>query len=351
MFDNITKSIRKVYNMCKKDLVKIRYDGSHYLAVPYENDSNFTVEEIFNNPKEKLGLKETEKKKSLFYNEYARLNYGDPFTGKRSNYEFLTGWKIQLTEFLNKYYLEIKHEGYSREELQFMIWSYGVRSKWVKDLYAVSVNDLWFYKFTKDFVARKVANDLNRELRFRRKAYNNPWNFFCTFTYNSELCSEEEFVKKIKNKLKNLHCKKGWNYMGAFERGEKTNRLHMHALVYVPEGEMVGQLVESTSWDNSNHRIIKVFINTEFEKKIGRCDFKELHNQDATFHDAVSYIVKYISKTKEQILYCRGLKEFTYGIADFDDHVICNYSPTSEFFIMSDDFIKSFKELQAADLN
>ena len=66
MFNNITKSIRKVYNMCKKDLVKIRYDGSHYLAVPYENDSNFTVEEIFNNPKEKLGLKETEKKKSLF---------------------------------------------------------------------------------------------------------------------------------------------------------------------------------------------------------------------------------------------------------------------------------------------
>ena len=96
--------------MSKKDLVKIRFDGSHYLAVPYENDSEFDTETIFNSSKEQLGLNDNQKKKSLFYNEYARLNYGETFEGKRTKYEFLTGWKIQLTEFLNKYYLEIKKE-------------------------------------------------------------------------------------------------------------------------------------------------------------------------------------------------------------------------------------------------
>ena len=36
--------------MSEQVLCKVRFDGSHYLVSPYENDSEFSVDEIIKNP-------------------------------------------------------------------------------------------------------------------------------------------------------------------------------------------------------------------------------------------------------------------------------------------------------------
>ena len=91
--------------------------------------------------------------------------------------------------------------------------------------------------------------------------------------------------------------------MGAFERGKKTNRLHFHAIVYVPDGSMPGKLRNEKSWDNDNHKIIDVVVNESFEKKIGRNDFKEISKFDNTFDRAIEYVIKYISKSNDKIVF------------------------------------------------
>lgn len=337
--------------MSEQVLCKVRFDGSHYLVSPYENDSEFTVDEIINLPKNKLGLNDKDKKMDLFYSDYAVKNYGDSTKGKRTNYLFLKQNDIQLTEYLNNIYLNIKDKVISKDDLHFRLWAAACSDDELMNKCSFDSSTIWFYKFVKKFVDRKAANDLNRKLRFKRKAYNNEWNYFCTFTYNDALCTEEEFIKKLKNKLQNLHSKKGWLYMGTFERGSRTNRLHFHAIVYVPDGSMPGKIRKDKSWDNRNHKIVDVFCNEDFEKKIGYNDFKSISKHDISFDDAVSYVIKYITKTNDKIVYSRGLKDVQFGYGPVDDHIICNYNKTSPYFIVDDNFVSKFKELAVNVLN
>ena len=65
----------------------------------------------------------------------------------------------------------------------------------------------------------------------------------------------------------------------------------------------------------------------------------------------VEYVIKYISKSNDKIVYSRGLKDEYIGYAPVDDHLICNYGKCSSYFVMDENFIKHFINLEKNILN
>lgn len=163
-----------------------------------------------------------------------------------------------------------------------------------------------------EYVAKKIErakfNLYKRKKRFRRKAYLNKWNYFVTFTYDDEKQTEETFRKKLRRCLSNLHTRRGWRYMGVFERAPATGRLHFHGIMYVPDGEMIGNITETRDYSTSKHEMQTTHINDFFADKFGRNDFEELNEMELKHGQSLNYILKYIGKTGERIVYSRGIQ-------------------------------------------
>lgn len=162
-------------------------------------------------------------------------------------------------------------------------------------------------KYVNENVDRLNRNAWQREKRFRRKAYLNRWNYFVTFTYNGKKHTEETFRKKLRKCLSNLHTRRGWNFMGVWERGEETDRLHFHCILYVPVGQMVGKITQKKEYSKRLGKVKETFSNDFFERKFGRNDFEELNIMEMKNGSAVAYILKYLRKTGERIVYSRGI--------------------------------------------
>lgn len=145
-----------------------------------------------------------------------------------------------------------------------------------------------------------------RRRRFLRKAMMYNWTHFCTFTYDSsKIASEEEFRTKLNNKLMNLANRHGWKCAGVWERGEQGERLHFHALMYIPEGQMVGKIVEVEQWSTKRGIKEKRLQNDHFWEIFGKNDFAPLNPK--RLKAAVEYCSKYMQKSGERIRYSRGI--------------------------------------------
>lgn len=180
----------------------------------------------------------------------------------------------------------------------------------------------WLIKKTE----RAVHNYFMRERRFKRKAYLNRWNYFVTFTYDEDKkvrgggnLTEEEFRRKLRKQLSNLHTRHGWKYMGVFERAPETGRLHFHGLLYVPNGEMVGEITEKEDYSTAKHKMQTRHENSYFEKRFGVNDFQELSNIQVRRGNAVGYILKYIGKTGDRVVYSRDIPTEIYKKLDSHD--------------------------------
>ena len=57
------------------------------------------------------------------------------------------------------------------------------------------------------------------------------------------------FEKELKKCLQNFSNRKGWTYIGVWERGGKTDRLHFHALMSIPKNDLNGKLEERREYD------------------------------------------------------------------------------------------------------
>ncbi len=191
---------------------------------------------------------------------------------------------------------------------------------------------------TKDFVTqemeRKRKNSNRRKTRLYRKVYLQEWTHFVTITYNDELHTEDSFREKLKNTLKHLVSRKGWKYIGVFERSPENKRLHFHGIFYIPT--MVGTLEQAKDYSTKTKRMQATNQNTHFLKHFGRNDFKELkRDQDVTV--SVRYLMKYIDKTSEKLMF--GGKLPTYFEADIDDvDVICPIGNGDKKLLLFDDF-------------
>ena len=193
-------------------------------------------------------------------------------------------------------------------------------------------------EFVEKHFNRLSRNRWERYKRMIRRGYNHAWNFFCTFTYDSEKHTEESFWTSLMNTLYHLSSRRGWRYIGAWERGELGERVHFHALTYIPENAMPGVLEGHEDYSTKRHRREKIIQNSYFNERFGRSDFSAITNKQQVA-DSIKYMLKYITKNDEKIIYSRGMK--TYFVSDvLDEDILCRMGDDEHGFkyILADDF-------------
>ena len=156
---------------------------------------------------------------------------------------------------------------------------------------------------------RRWRNLVVRRQRFARKAHNQNFQWFVTFTYADEKHTEESFKKRLLETLRRLATRHNWKYMGVWERGKDTDRLHFHALVHIPENEMVGAFEEKKDYNKKIGRQKTFIQNTFFAKRFGRNEFDSICGA-VSYGKAIGYIMKYMEKQNVKAVYSRGLYEY-----------------------------------------
>lgn len=184
-------------------------------------------------------------------------------------------------------------------------------------------------------VKERYHNLYNRLKRFRWKANLNRWNYFVTFTYADDKMDEATFRKKLKRCLSNMAQNHKWRYIGVFERGSDTDRVHFHAIMYIPKGEMVGELYEKKDYSTEKHEMRITHQNTFFEERFGRNDFDAIDENILKFGNAFNYLLKYVGKQNERIIYSRGIKE-TICMKLEDKDIACGMIGTEKSYVLFD---------------
>lgn len=256
-------------------LCNVYNDGSHFIATPKLRGGN---------------TKFAKKKAKTEFDKYFDKDFERFFLEAISTYR---SYKKQIQHIKEKYLTEY---GYVGDEL---------------------ISEL--VPFIEERYKAKMKNIELRKKRFRRKAYLNEWNYFCTFTYDDEKQTEESFKKSLRKTLSNFASRRGWRYMGVWEYGEKEKRLHFHALVFVPEGEMISKIYERKDYSERKHKMVITHENKFFFDTFGKNDFSVITKESLKRGKTLDYILKYITKTNEKIVYSRGIpSEFTDDIKDDD---------------------------------
>ena len=195
-------------------------------------------------------------------------------------------------------------------------------------------------KETRTFVEinpeRKQRNLICRKVRLYRKARLQAWNFFCTFTYDNAKHTEESFRKKLSDTFKKMCYRRGWKYIGVWERSAEKERLHFHGLFYTPDGQMVGELFEVKDYSPKRGKVQKTVQNTYFNERFGRSDFEAITSPHA-LDDTIGYILKYIQKSDTKIVYSRNLPQFFVSDVDEDD-VLCTMGQYDQKLLLFDSF-------------
>lgn len=183
---------------------------------------------------------------------------------------------------------------------------------------------------------RKRRNLIVRRIRLTRKANLQTFNYFVTFTYDSAIHTEESFKKKLKKTLGNLAFRKKWKYIGVWERSPEKQRLHFHGVFSIPENTMPGKMEELNSYSFSAHKRQITNQNSYFAREFGRNDFKAIEG-DGDIYSVMAYIMKYIEKSGEKIVYSRGLPQFFISDIMTKD-VICKMGLEESKLLLFDNF-------------
>ena len=238
---------------------------------------------------------------------------------------------------------------------EFLKWyreSYGMRKK---EQYAFIASKLAPYfesdealhKYLDYKMECKRRSETARRIRCQRRAALHELSYFATFTYDDKKATEKEFEKRLLTALSNLASRKGWKYMGTWERGGDTDRLHFHAVLYIPEGKMVGKLELKRDYDVKKKRMVERMENSFFWDRFGRNKFELIDGTALTIGTAVSYIIKYIEKSGGRIICSKGLRTFIETDIDNDDVVAQLREDDDKKYLLFDDFkvYKDGKEL------
>ena len=307
---------------------KVYFDGSHYIAIPHTERKNKRrrkrEEEKIAVFDKKEGGSETQKATEPLTQQQTAENESQTEQckfepGEQSTVR--TATKKQLFEELYAKYINLRNG-----ERQDMI---------LKEMQPYFDNQEQAKEYVRWNMERKHRNLVCRRVRMARKARLANFNYFCTFTYNDELHSEESFKKQLKICFRNLCNRKAWKYMGVWERSPEKKRLHFHGLFRVPKNGMVGELYEKTDYSTALHTMQTVNVNTYFEERFGRNDFKELNKR--LLGESLAYLMKYIEKSGEKIVYSTGM--YQYFISDImDDDVVSTIGQEDKKLLLYDDF-------------
>ena len=183
---------------------------------------------------------------------------------------------------------------------------------------------------------RIQRNLIVRRTRLARKINLGTWNYFCTFTYDDQKHTEESFKTKLRNCFKKMCHRKDWVYIGVWERSPNSDRLHFHGLFNIPENAMVGGLTEHRDYSTKTHRMQTTLQNSYFTERFGRNDFDPINKQELP--NATAYLMKYIEKSGERIVYSKNTP--TYFVSDIlDDDVVCTIGQEDRKLLLFDNFI------------
>lgn len=199
------------------------------------------------------------------------------------------------------------------------------------------------YDFT-DYITDKIkAKNVARHMRVKRfheKANLHIWNFFVTQTYdNAKYASEDDFKKAYLTCLSHLSTDFGWRYMGVFERGKLTGRLHFHGVFYIPNGAMKGYLKPSRYFSPYEHRMKSSVINSFFAERFGRCDF-ECISKETGVSAVSSYILKYVRKSENKVVYSRGISDKIVVELTSEDIIYGVKKKYADKFVIFDDILQ-----------
>ena len=192
-------------------------------------------------------------------------------------------------------------------------------------------------EYVRQHIARKYRNLVSRRIRLMRKVNLQDFNYFVTFTYDDAIHTEVTFKKRLRNTLSHLCARKGWKYIGVWERSPEKKRLHFHGIFHVPEGTLPGIMTNVAGYSFSERKRQVIQQNDYFRSLFGRNDFKPILDKES-IGEAVAYILKYIEKSGEKIVYSRGLPQ--YFISDvMDEDVVCPCGTEDKKLLLFDDFV------------
>jgi len=318
---------------------KVYYDGSHYIAIPH------TTKPYKPRPKKKeeiITVKPQTADESS--EEPTQKDSAPPLDDALLPLEKIAVTGGQIKEEKPPNILQPNERLMTKKELFNELYREYLylkkqerREKLIAALRPYFKNDNAAKTFVDCNLERKTRNLIARRIRLTRKVNLQDFNFFVTFTYSDKLHTEESFKKGIKSTLKNLSTRKDWRYVGVWERSPEKQRLHFHGLFHVPEGTMPSELEEREDYSFSTHRRQIIHECTYFAYRFGRNDFEAITDTEK-LGSAVAYLMKYLEKTGEKIVYSKGLPQ--YFISDIiEDDVVCRTGIEDKKLLLFDDFI------------
>ena len=314
---------------------KVYFDGSHYIAIPHTTRPNLRrikrPEEVVTVTENEEGVEivkvdtpsvfldiESENVENLVKNSEKSVKID-----KKTVKIIKKVSKKEIFEQLYKKYIDLKKSAR--------------KNKILEEMRVYFEDSESCFRFVMNNFERKQRNLICRRIRMIRKANLANFNYFCTFTYDDNKHTEQSFKKGLKTCLRNLCYRKNWRYMGVWERAPQTNRLHFHGLFYIPQNSLSGGIIEVRDYDTKAHKMRTTFQSEFFNKKFGRSDFELIDENERLLGNALAYLMKYIEKTGEKIVYSKGLPQ--YFISDImDDDIVCRIGQEDNKLLLFDDF-------------
>lgn len=316
---------------------KVYNDGSHFIAIRHTEGKKGT--RLPRPPEEEIIVEDTDGEASGSLEYPVTIEITEETTVKESK---------ELKES------EIKtetggHKGKARTSTrsdEFMYWyrqSFGMARDEQREFIAAKLRPYFkseegLYSFVDRKMQCRYRADITRRIRCIRRAALHDFNYFCTFTYDSKKLDEKEFERKLLNTLRHFASRKGWKYMGTWERGGDTGRLHFHALMYIPPDKMSGEVVTKREYDVKKKRMEERTLNTFFEERFGRNTFDVIDGTALPLNTAIGYILKYIEKDGGRIICSRGLRTFIETDIDGGDIITKLHDDDDTKYILYDDF-------------
>lgn len=311
---------------------KVYFDGSHYIAIPH------TTRKTKRRPKpveEKIVVvdkEETEQSDDIVSEPVesdVEIVQGETDDKEKDTKKDSTPTRKSGREMTHKEYFEELYEK-SKDMRRAQRKSYILNE--MKEYFPTMQRA---EDFVNQNMERKIRNVICRRVRLWRKINLQEFNYFCTFTYDDKKHTEESFQKSLKSCLSHFSNRKGWKYVGVWERSPEKKRLHFHGIFYIPKGTIPDN-IPVNDYNLRTHRRQITWQNPYFNMKFGRSDFEEINTQ-ADLSDMVRYIMKYMEKTGEKLVYSKGLPQFF--ISDImDEDVACPFGLEDKKLLLFDNF-------------
>lgn len=316
---------------------KVYFDGSHYIAIPH------TTRNVRKRPKpveERITvIREQELEDEKIEDSF------EPSISSNSEDIDITDEVVEENKDAQiepKIKVKTEHQMTRKELFEELYLSYLDMPRKVKkekiynEMRQYFKTDLDCRNFVEINFDRKLRNIICRRVRMVRKANLQNFNYFCTFTYDDNKQTEFSFRKKLMNAFSHFTSRKGWRYIGVWERSPKNKRLHFHGMFHIPDGTMPGELIEKREYNFTIHDMKTTYQNTYFNDRYGRSDFELIEDKNR-IGDSIRYLLKYIEKTGEKIVYSRGL--YQYFISDImDDDIVTTIGQEDKKLLLFDDF-------------